>query len=139
MSIKIYTGGTFDLFHFGHVEFLRKCSSFGDVTVSLNTDEFIASYKGSSPVMTYEERKLVLESCKYVSRVVENIGGKDSKIAIEACGDINVIAIGSDWAKKDYYSQMSFDQDWLDSKNIGLLYLPYTPGISTTDIKKRMY
>jgi hypothetical protein len=45
------------------------------------------------------------------------------------------IIIGSDWARRDYYAQMGFDQDWLDERNIGLIYVPYTAGISSTDLK----
>jgi glycerol-3-phosphate cytidylyltransferase len=133
----VYTGGTFDLLHLGHVEFLKRCAQFGRVVVSLNTDEFIASYKGKAPVMTYEERKAVLEACRYVSEVIPNSGGADSRIAIEQVMP-DVIVIGSDWARRDYYLQMGFTQDWLDSRGIGLCYIPYTEGISSTEIKKRL-
>ena len=50
----------------------------------------------------------------------------------------NYIIIGSDWARKDYYKQMGFTQDWLDERDIGLIYVPYTDGISTTEIKRRI-
>jgi glycerol-3-phosphate cytidylyltransferase-like family protein len=50
----------------------------------------------------------------------------------------DIIAVGSDWARKDYYKQMGFDQDWLDERNIKLLYIPYTQGISTTELKRRL-
>ena len=66
-----------------------------------------------------------------------NTGGTDSTIAIEAVGP-DIIVIGSDWARRDYYAQMNFDQDWLDERGIGLAYIPYTKGISTTDLKKRI-
>jgi hypothetical protein len=49
-----------------------------------------------------------------------------------------MIIVGSDWARRDYYSQMGFTQDWLDERGIGLCYIPYTLGISTTDLKKRI-
>ena len=133
----IYTGGTFDLFHYGHVNFLRQCASLGKVTVSLNPDEFIQEFKGKAPVMTFAEREKSLRGCKYVSNVVPNIGGQDSRPAI-LCVHPNIIAIGSDWARKDYYSQMGFTQDWLDKQGISLIYIPYTEDISTTDIKKRV-
>ena len=133
----MYTGGTFDLFHSGHVAFLRKCALVGCVTVSLNTDEFIHSYKGKPPVMSYAEREAVLLACRYVDAVVPNVGGDDSTIAIEAVQP-DIIIIGSDWARRDYYKQMGFDQDWLDERGIGLAYIPYTQGISTTDLKKRI-
>jgi len=135
--MKVYTGGTFDLFHAGHVNFLRQSSHFGRVVVSLNTDEFIVSYKGKPPTLTYEERADVLLGCKYVEDVVPNSGGHDSKPAILSVGP-DLISIGSDWATRDYYSQMGFDQAWLDRQGIMLLYIPYTEGISTTETKKRI-
>lgn len=133
----VYTGGTFDLPHPGHYRLLKKASDFGSVVVSLNTDEFITSYKGKPPVLSYQEREEILLSCKWVDSVVPNIGGKDSTLTIELIKP-NYIVIGSDWAKKDYYKQMGFTQDWLDERGIGLIYLPYTQGISSTDIKNRI-
>ena len=135
---KVYTGGTFDLFHRGHVNFLRQCKEIGDyVIVSLNTDEFIYRYKGEYPVVNYEDRKEVLLSCKYVDKVIPNSEGEDSKPAIL---DVNpkFIVIGSDWAKKDYYKQMNFTQEWLDENGYMLIYIPYTENVSTTLIKKKL-
>ena len=137
MGLTIYTGGTFDLFHAGHVQFLSQCAQLGAVTIALNTDEFITTYKGKPPVMNYHERKTVLEACKYVSAVVENINGMDSTPTILQV-EPNIIAIGSDWARRDYYKQMGFTQDWLDEHNISLLYIPYTQGVSSTNIKARV-
>jgi glycerol-3-phosphate cytidylyltransferase len=133
----VYTGGTFDLFHAGHASFLGRCSELGPVVVSLNTDEFIEEYKGKSPVISYADREAVLLSCRYVDRVVPNTGGTDSKPSIEEVWP-DIIAIGTDWARRDYYAQMGFDQDWLDERQIALIYIPYTQGISSTAIKERM-
>ena len=133
----VYTGGTFDLYHWAHGEFLKRCSEFGDVVVSLNTDEFIDEYKGKPPVLTYQERARVLGSVKWVDRVVPNVGGADSKIAIELVMP-DIIAIGSDWARRDYHKQMGFDQDWLDERGIALVYIPYGQGMSSTAVKERM-
>lgn len=137
MGLKVYTGGTFDLFHAGHVEFLRRCAELGPVTVSLNTDEFIAEYKGQPPVCSYLEREAVLLACRYVDDVVENTGGADSREAIDWVRP-RLIVVGSDWARRDYHGQMGFTQDWLDARGIGLMYLPYTHGISSTAIKDRL-
>ena len=137
MPTVIYTGGTFDLFHAGHVNLLSKLASMGLVVVGLNTDEFITEYKGKPPVCSYEERKIVLENNRFVAEVIPNTGGADSRPAIEKSG-CRIVAIGSDWARKDYYKQMGFTQDWLDEKGIILMYVPYTHGISTTDIKQRI-
>jgi len=139
LGLKVYTGGTFDLFHSGHVNFLKRCQQIsgvdGQVVVALNTDDFIYEYKKKKPVLTFDQRKDVLESCRFVNQVVPNVGGSDSKKTIEMVKLVDVIAIGSDWARKDYYAQMEFDQDWLDEKNISLIYIPYTKGISSTLIK----
>jgi glycerol-3-phosphate cytidylyltransferase len=142
MGLRVYTGGTFDLFHVGHLNLLKRCREIagwtGQVIVSLNTDEFIYKYKGKNPVIPYEDRKAILESCKYVDSVMENYGQEDSKESILLAQLIDVIAIGSDWARKDYYKQMNFDQDWLDSQRISLIYIPYTLGISSTKIKEKI-
>lgn len=141
MGLRVYTGGSFDLYHWAHAEFLKRCKTLagqdGEVIVSLNTDEFIKEYKKKGLVMTYEERRKALLSCRYVDDVVPNIGGADSRLAIELVRP-DLVVIGSDWARKDYYAQMQFDQDWLDERGIGLCYIPYTQGISSTDIKSRL-
>ena len=137
MGLEVYTGGTFDLVHSGHVNFLRRCAEIGHVTVALNTDEFIEAYKGKRPIMSYAEREAILLGLRYVERVIPNVGGADSRIAIELVKP-DMVIIGSDWARKDYYTQMGFDQNWLDDREIGLCYIPYTKGISTTDLKGRL-
>ena len=134
----LYTGGTFDLLHFGHFSFLQKCKQICDkVVVSLNTDEFIRKFKGSTPVMSYQEREKALSYCPYVDSVIPNISGEDSKPAISSINP-SIIAVGDDWAQKDYYSQMNFTQEWLDENDIVLVYIPYTKGISTTELKRRL-
>jgi glycerol-3-phosphate cytidylyltransferase len=140
----VYTGGTFDLFHSGHVNFLRQCKKIagqgierGVVVVSLNTDEFIKRFKGKPPLYSYAEREVILRGCRYVDEVVPNIGEQDSTIAINMVRP-DFIVIGSDWAKKDYYAQMGFTQKWLDDAGITLIYVPYTEGVSTTELKRRL-
>jgi len=139
MTKKIlYTGGTFDLFHSGHVNFLKMCKTLADeVVVSLNTDEFIQEYKGFTPFHSFQQRKEILLSCRYVDKVCANIAGQDSTKAIESVAP-HIIAIGTDWASKDYYSQMGFTQEWLDVRNILLVYLPYTSNVSSTIIKEKI-
>lgn len=135
-KLTVYTGGTFDLFHSGHVNFLRKCAQLGRVVVALNTDGFIEAYKGKPPVCSFEERAEVLLACRWVDEVGPNVDGADSRTSIEMVRP-HIIAIGTDWARKDYYAQMGFDQDWLDERDISLIYIPYTHSISTTKLKAR--
>lgn len=135
----LYTGGTFDLLHFGHFNFLRQCRNLAtNVIVALNSDEFVRSFKGDLPILSYEERAAGLRHCPYVDDVIENHGGPDSRPAIDAVSP-EIIAVGDDWTRKDYYSQMGFDQNWLDDRGITLVYVPYTRGVSTSEIKRRIH
>lgn len=134
---KVYTGGSFDLPHHGHYRLLERAAQIGSVTVALNLSNFSEQYKGKKLVMSYEERREVLLACKWVDEVVPNFGGADSKPVIELVAP-DYIVIGSDWASKDYYKQMGFTQEWLDQRGIGLVYVPYTEGISSTELKKRI-
>jgi len=138
----IYTGGTFDLFHLGHVRLLKQCRDVvgetGKVVVSLNTDNFVLKFKGKTPVCTFEERAEVLRSCRYVDEVISNTFGEDSKPAILSVGP-QFVAIGSDWAPpRDYFKQMQFSQEWLDENGIKLVFLKRTEGISSSDIQARI-
>lgn len=133
----LYTGGTFDLFHFGHVNFLRHCKNISDkVIIGLNTDQFVSEFKYPT-IMNYEERRVSLLSCQYVDEVVPNTFGRDSKPTILSVKP-NIIAVGDDWCHKNYYEQMSFTQEWLNEQNITLLYIPYTLSISTSEIRNRI-
>lgn len=137
MNKILYTGGTFDLFHYGHVHFLKQCKRICDnVIVALNTDDFVSQYK-SPTIMNYSEREKSLLSCQYVDKVIPNLSGKDSRPTILSIKP-NIIAIGDDWAHKDYYKQMGFNEDWLEEQGIVLVYIPYTKGISTSEIKQRI-
>jgi cytidyltransferase-like protein len=139
--VIVYTGGTFDLFHAGHAYLLSQCrklaGSDGKVVVALNTDQFVASYKSRAPVGIYSEREAVLLVCRHVDEVIRNAYGADSKPAIEAVRP-DLIAIGIDWAGKDYYAQMQFLQQWLDDRGISLVYLPHPRPLSTHEIKNRI-
>lgn len=138
--LRVYTGGTFDIPHLGHYNFFRQCKElFPDsyLIVSLNTDEFIKRYKGVSPIFSYSEREKYLNYINLIDKVVRNAGDEDSKPTILACKS-DIILIGNDWLEKDYCKQMGFDAKWLREHRISLCYLPYTEGISTSDIKKRL-
>lgn len=134
----VYTGGTFDVFHAGHVRFLADCAKLagpdGQVIVALNTDEFVGSYKGAPPACSFADRKAVLLGCRHVSGVVANVAGADSKPTIEFVGP-DVIAIGQDWAVRDYYAQMQFTPEWLDARGITLVYIARWTEHSSTAVK----
>lgn len=138
----VYTGGTFDVLHVGHIDLLNWCrdlaGSDGKVVVALNTDEFIHRYKGQLPVMTYEQRRDALLAIRgLVDEVIPNIDGEDSKPTILSVVP-DIIVVGSDWLRKNYMEQMKFDIDWLEEHRIALAYIPRHIAISSTLIKERI-
>ena len=133
----IYTGGTFDVMHIGHLELLRECARYGLVIVALNTDAFVKRYKGVE-VQPYNVRKSNLIKSPYVYMVVKNIGDEDSKKTIESLEeDICAIAHGTDWTGDSLYKQMGLTQEWLNDRMISMLYIPRTTGQSSTKIRNK--
>ena len=67
----IFTNGCFDIIHRGHIELLKYCKSMGKVVVGLNSDQSVSLLKGPSrPINNQEDRKIILESLKYVDKVI---------------------------------------------------------------------
>lgn len=71
MSVRVMVDMSATLLHHGHVRLLKKAAEYGEVIVGLNSDYEIEKYKGYKPLLTWEARKEILESIKYVSDVVE--------------------------------------------------------------------
>ncbi|UQS85572.1 glycerol-3-phosphate cytidylyltransferase [Apilactobacillus apisilvae] len=121
---KVITYGTFDLLHKGHVRLLKRAKALGDdLTVCVSTDEFNAE-KGKKAYTSYEDRKYVLESIRYVDHVIPEKGW-DQKIKDVQDNNIDIFVMGDDWE-----GQFDFLKDYCD-----VVYLPRTEGISTTKIK----
>lgn len=135
--VKVLTIGTFDVLHFGHVGFLLTCRKLaGDsgLVVGVNTDRFAASFK-RPPVMTQHERGHALAQLGFA---VAFNDGPGSALISEIKPDL--LAIGSDWARKDYLAQIGVTQDWVDEHQITLSYVPYVQqmAMSTSEIRRRV-
>lgn len=130
-TIRVFTSGTFDLFHVGHLNILEKSAKLGDeLIVGVSTDDLIEEYKGMRPIIPFEERFRIISAIGCVTKVVKQT--KLTEIAQLIREDIDIVTIGDDW--KDKYLE---GLDWMD-KTPGkkVVYFPYTPGVSTTSIKK---
>lgn len=123
----VLTYGTFDLFHPGHVQLLKRARELGSrLVVGLSTDEF-NERKGKKAVMSFEDRKAVLESCRYVDEVfAEEDWNQKAGDALRLGADVFVM--GDDWAGK-------FD---FMAEHCSVVYLARTPDVSTTEIKQRL-
>lgn len=137
----VLTMGTFDLPHAGHVALLRQCRKLagpaGRVVVAINRDAFVAAFKNQPPVMTFEERAAVIGAIRYVDEVLENSGTSQAGIIESVAPDW--LAVGADWARRDYMAQLDITPDWLAEQGIGLVYLEHEQSatISTTKLRAR--
>lgn len=142
--MRVITLGTFDLLHSGHIKLFKRCRELAgksEVIVGLNTDTFIYNYKGKLPIMSYDERKEMIEEIDIVDLVIPNdqtAKGSSSLKTILECG-ANLIVIGSDWLSKDYLGQLGISIKDLEANSLSLCYVPYTKNISTSEIKRRFY
>jgi glycerol-3-phosphate cytidylyltransferase len=131
--MKVATTGTFDLPHLGHAAFLSKAGRLGDkLVVGVLTDSFEESYKGQRPLFDQFERA---EQLAYLGLRVEIVHSQREFFLSERP---QVIVVGSDWGRKDYLKQIDLTWSELEGLEITLAYVPYTPGISSTEIKRRM-
>lgn len=123
---RVITYGTFDLLHYGHINLLRRAKSLGDyLIVALSTDEFNQKEKNKKCYFSYEKRKILLESIRYVDLVIPE-NSWNQKITDMHDYFINTFVMGDDWKGKF---------DFLKDEGVEVIYLPRTPEISTTQIK----
>lgn len=130
--MNVYVIGVFDLFHRGHVELLRRSKELGDkLIVAINGDELVSNYK-RKPYLSENDRLAVVEACKYVDEafIINQFDNKDAIIKYK----IDIIVHGDDWVGDSYLDQIRLTQDFIDKYNIKFEYLPYTQGISTSEL-----
>lgn len=132
------TVGTFDLYHWGHVNLFRQAKEQGDyLIVGVNTDDFVERFKGKRPVMGFFERMVPIVGCAWVDEVIANYGQETLRPLIRDFRPDKLV-VGDDWRTKDYVAQTKLTPEYLEEHKCELVYVPYTKGISTTAIKERL-
>ncbi len=121
---KILTYGTYDLLHIGHINLLKRAKDLGDyLIVGLSTDTF-NDKKKKRAYHTYEDRKMILESIRYVDEVIPEYSWSQKKYDVIK-HDVDLFVMGDDWKGK-----FDFLKEFCD-----VIYLPRTTGVSTSKIK----
>lgn len=124
---RVITYGTFDLLHYGHINLLRRAKAFGDyLVVALSTDEFNWEQKQKKCYFNYEKRKQLLEAIRYVDLVIPEESWEQKQADVHEY-HIDTFVMGDDWKGKF---------DFLKDEGVEVVYLPRTPEISTTQIKR---
>jgi len=122
---RIITYGTFDVLHYGHINLLKRAKALGDyLIVALSSDEF-NSIKNKKSFYTYEQRKFILEACRYVDLVIPE-NNWEQKINDIKEYKADIFLMGDDWKGKF---------DFLN-KYCEVVYLPRTPDVCSTNTKE---
>lgn len=124
----VITFGTFDLFHIGHLNILRRAKALGDrLVVGVSSDELNFRKKGVRPQYPLEDRLKIVEAIRYVDEVfVEHSLEEKREYILEHAADI--LVMGDDWKGR-------FDEF---DDICRVVYLPRTRGISSTEIKEHI-
>ena len=120
---KVFTNGCFDVLHPAHLKLLQFCKSKGKVIVGLNSDASVKRLKGESrPVFSQEDRKFMLQSCKYVDEVC--IFEEDTPLDLIKNVEPDIIVKGGDYKPEDV----------VGSNLAQVIIFEYIDGYSTTKI-----
>ena len=124
---RVITYGTFDMFHIGHLELLKRIKNYGDeLIVAVSTDAF-NEIKGKKTIIPYDQRAQIVEAIKYVDKVIPEHHWEQKADDIRD-HDIDMLIMGDDWKGK-----FDFLQDRCE-----VIYLPRTKGISSTELKNTL-
>ncbi|WP_205164658.1 MULTISPECIES: adenylyltransferase/cytidyltransferase family protein [Arenibacter] len=122
---KMYTSGCFDIFHYGHLNILKKSKGMCDhLIVGVSTDELILKEKGRLPVIPFEERMKLVKAISYVDEVIPQVDKNKQRIVDEY--DIDAISVGDDW--KGRFPQTTCPVE----------YVTYTANVSSTILKETL-
>jgi len=129
-----YTTGVFDMFHIGHLNILKRAKEQCDyLIVGVSTDEVVESYKNKKPIIPFEERVAIVESIKYVDKVVPQL----TMNKVEAWKQLkfDVLFHGSDWQNSEMYNKLEKE---LNALGCDVVFLPHTEGISSTLLSQKL-
>ena len=131
--VRVFVAMVADLFHFGHVNFLSQARLLGDhLTVGVVSDRRAASYK-RRPVLSYAERRAVVEACRHVDVVLELDDDVTDEFMRAHDFHIRGYAVANEAEEQRYFATL-----WHRMDRSCFRRIDYTPGISTTDILERI-
>ena len=129
----VFTNGCFDLIHRGHIDYLAKARSLGDVLIlGLNTDNSIRRIKGEQrPVQDEKSRSLIMASFVFVDYVV--LFDEDTPFNLIKEIEPDILVKGADYKPEDIVGY-----DIVKAKGGEILTLEYLEGFSTSNIIKKI-
>ena len=130
-----YTAGVYDMFHIGHLNVIKNAKSLCDyLIVAVSTDEVVEANKHKKPIIPFSERATIVESIRYVDKVVPQISYSiDGKIQAAKDNHISIMFVGDDWKGTEKWSKIETE---LLKIGVKVIYLPHTDGISSTMLRE---
>ena len=129
-----YTDGVYDLFHVGHLNMINTARNYCEyLIVGVHGDEVGREYKKRTPIIQEEDRRKIIASIKGVDKAV--INQFRDKMKLWELYHFNVIFIGDDWKGTERWNHF---EKILGEIGVDVIYVPYTKGISTTEIRQRI-
>lgn len=132
-GIKIgYLSGTFDLFHIGHLNLLRRAKEQCDyLVVGVHKD---ASHKGKQTFIPFEERAEIVRNIKFVDQVIES-EKEDSDIYVKGIVRYDKLFVGSDYKGTERFNKY---EEYFADKGVEIVYFPYTKGTSSSQLRSAL-
>jgi glycerol-3-phosphate cytidylyltransferase len=130
----VYTVGTFDLLHVGHIALLEYCKSLGNIlAVGVASDRVVNSYKPNVPVIPLEQRMEMLKAL----RCVDIVRPYDELEYVSGCKELNadIFVIGEDWGNQPHNVAV---ESYLKSAGKQITQVLYSPRTSSTRIKQNV-
>lgn len=129
-----YTTGVYDMFHIGHLNILRRAKEQCDyLIVGVSTDELVKDYKHKMPVIPFEQRKAIVESIKYVDKVVPQTS-MNKFIAWQEL-HFDVMFHGDEWKGTELYNKYERELAQVGTK---IIYLSHTEGVSSSILREKL-
>ena len=125
-----YLSGTFDLFHIGHLNLIRRAKEQCDhLIVGVHKS---GSWKGKNSFIPYEERLAIIGSVRYVDQAVEAFTEDTDAYEVYK---FDRLFVGSDYKGTERFAEY---EKYFKDKGVEIIYFPYTQGTSSTQLRSRL-
>ena len=129
-----YTDGVYDLFHVGHLNMINTAKEHCEyLIVGVHGDEVVKEYKHHVPIINENDRRKIVASIKGVDEAV--INQFRDKLKLWELYHFDVVFIGDDWKGTERWNDF---EKKLSEIGVDVVYVPYTKGISTTEIRQKI-
>lgn len=132
-----YTSGVYDMFHIGHLNVIKNAKAKCDfLIVGVSTDEVVEKNKNKKPIIPYCQRAAIVESIKYVDKVVaQERYDVEGKIQTAIKNNVDIMFVGSDWEGTEKWRKI---EEQLAKVGTKVVYLPHTEGVSSTILREKI-